>query len=279
MAKAQSLPEKESFLLVLFRYGDPAVGYTQVRYTDLDQAFSGFASTPAMGVQIPENAGHFDKKEARIILPLDAFTDRLSSGVPHSPVFVQIEEVTQGLGAGDQNSQRVLFNGRVLRARRNYHGRSNVVGVFALPLKSRLDISMGLPCNHHCVWTLFGAGCGLAVSSFRLLAEVDAADGKEVTVSDASVTAQTGTYWRRGYLRKDGLSIMIRDWSDATPTKFEMARRVPDDWILAGASSIEFVPGCDKTIETCRARFSNEEHFMGLGYGIPPYNPIIENPS
>lgn len=279
MVAGEARPEKESWLLVLFRYGDPVAGYTQQRYTDLDQDFSGFTSTPGMEVLIPENSGHFDEKEARFIMPKDAFLDRATNGQPHSPIFVQVEEVTQGLFAGDQNTQRTMFNGRVTRGRANYQGRSNTVALFALPAKSRLELPMGLPCNHHCAWTLFGRGCGLVKSSFQIPGQIDAADGQEITVTTAGIaTGQTGTYWRRGYARKDGLAIMIRDWSDTDPTKFQMARRVPDDWILAGASSVLFVPGCDKTIETCRARYNNEQHFMGMGYAIPAYNPIFESP-
>ncbi len=277
MAKAQSLPEKESFLLVLFRHGDPD-DLDEERYTDFDQDFSGYTATPGMDVEIPENTGHFDEKEARFILPTDTFLERVSNGKPHSPIFIRVEEVTQGLGTGDQNSQRTIFNGRATRARRNYQGRSNSVCVFALPGKSRLDIPMGLPCNHHCAWNVFSLGCGLTRASFVIDGEIDSADGQVVTVTTATVTNKTDTYWRRGYLRKDGLSIMVRDWNDSVPTQFQMARRVPDDWI-GGSGDIEFVPGCDKLISTCRDRYSNEEHFMGLGYAIPPYNPIIESPS
>lgn len=275
MAKAQSLPEKEGFLLVLFRYGDPT-SPTQVRYTDLDQSFSGYAATPSMEVELPENTGHFDEKEVRIVLPLDTFTDRISSGVPHSPTFVRIEEVTQGLNPGDQNSQRTVFNGRIMRARRNYQGRSGSVGLFALSIKSRMDIPLGLPCNHHCAWNLFSLGCGLAKSSFITSGVITDIDGQVVTTAATQVVNKTGTYWRRGYIEKNGLRIMIRDWSDSDPTKLYLSRRAPDEWL---GDTLTFVPGCDKTIEVCRARWNNEQRFMGIGYAIPPYNPIFESPS
>lgn len=279
MPTANSRPEKESFLLVLFRHGDPDDGYIQERYTDYDQDFSGFSSVPGMEVELPENNGHFSEAELRIILPADTFGVRATSGVPHSPIFVQVVEVTQGLFTGDQNSQRTVFNGRVVRGRANYQGRNNVVALFSTPRKSRLDISMSFPCNHHCAWTLFGNGCGLLKSSFVEVGVIDSADGQQITVTETAVTNKTGTYWRRGYVRRGGLSIMIRDWSDADPTKMQLARRVPDDWILTPPSGIEFVPGCDKLVETCRSRYANEENFMGIGYSIPAYNPIISSPS
>lgn len=281
MANAQSSPEKESFLLVLFRYGEVS-SPSQARFTDLDLDFSGFDSTPAMKVEVPDNVGNFPEKECRVILPLGevgSFAERISSGVPHAATWVQIEEVTQGLLPGDQGSQRIIFNGRVMRAKRNFQGRSNVVALLALPIKSRLNIPIGVPCNHHCAWNLFSRGCGLSRDSFSETGEIDSSDGQEVVVTTAAVTGESGTYWRRGYMTKDGLTIPIRDWSDTDPTVFQMARKVPDDWLLAGSASITFTPGCDKLIETCRSRYNNEEHFYGLGYGIPPYHPIIESPA
>jgi uncharacterized protein len=277
MVKAQARPEKEGFILVAFNHGTDA--NTQELYTDWQQDVLGHKSTPKMALDIPDNTATFDKRELRVLLPLDDFTDRASSGVPHSPIFLSVTEVTQGLFPGDQNTQRVLFRGRVMRTIRNFQGRNNLVAFFALTAKSRLDVPMGLPCNHHCVWNVFGRGCGLDVNDFDENGQIDSVDGQEVTVTTAAVTSKTGTYWRRGYMERGGLRIPIRDWSDADPTKFQMARRVPDDWISAGAISIHFVPGCDKTIETCRARYDNEEKFGGAGYAIPPYQPNFESPS
>lgn len=277
MVKASARPEKEGYLLVTFRHGDAAIELA--KYTDWQQDISGHASTPTMALDIPANTGTFDRRELRVLLPLDTFTDRASGGVPHSPIFLEVAEVTQGLFTGDQSTQRILFKGRVMRIIRNFQGKNNIVAFFALPAKSRLDIPMGLPCNHHCVWNLFGRGCGLNIASFDERGQIDSVDGQEVVVTTAAVTGKAGRHWRRGYMEREGLRIPIRDWSDTDPTKFQMARRVPDDWVLAGPISITFVPGCDKTIETCRAVFDNEENFGGAGYAIPPYQPNFESPS
>jgi hypothetical protein len=278
MVKAFARPEKEGFVLVTFFYGD-SLG-TQARYTDWDQPFLGHTSEPRMSLSIPENTGTFDKRELRIILPEDIFATRASSGVPHSPMYVQIEELTQGLFTGDQSSQKVLYSGRVIRTSKNYQGQNGKVGFFCLPIKSRLDVSMGLPCNHHCAWTLFKGGCGVVAAPIS--AEIVSQDGTELTVTNGPVLAKGAAdarYWKRGYMSKDGLRISIRDYDGATDTGlFYMARPVPTDW-LGGSNDIVFTPGCDKTIETCRARWNGEQYFMGLGYAIPAYNPNFETPS
>lgn len=280
MVKAEARPEKESFILVQFFYGQD-LG-SQARYTDWDQEYQGHASEPRMALSIPENEGTFDKRELRITLPVDIFTGRASSGVPHSPIFVVVEEVTQGLFTGDQNSQRTLYRGRVIRTIKNFQGQANKVAFFCLPQKSRLDVAMGLPCNHHCAWTLFKGGCGANQSTFDVQTEIVSSDGQEVTITDVLVTGPgttDPTYWKRGYLEKDGLRIGIRDYDGSVdPSKLQMARQVPTDWI-GGSNDILAVPGCDKTIETCRARYNQEDTFLGLGYAIPAYQPNIESPS
>lgn len=280
MVKSNARPEKQSYVLVKFFHG--ANGATQERYTDWQQAFLGHKATPKMELEIPDNEGTFDDRELRIVLPADAFSSRAANGLPHSPIYVQVDEFSEGLFTGDQNTQLVLFKGRVVRTIANFQGRPNTIAFFCLPIKSRLDIPMGLPCNHHCVWTLFGRGCGLNEAIFDIQTEIASVDGQEVTITDSTFTTPAASdprYWRRGYLEKDGLRISIRDYDYNTdPTKVQMARRVPDDWV-GGSNDIRAVPGCDKTVETCRARYNNEEHFGGIGYAIPAYQPNIESPS
>ena len=279
MVKALVRPEKEGFVLVTFFHGTGAA--TQERYTDSDLPFAGFTVEPRMSLQIPSNEGTFDKRELRIVLPTDPFTTRASSGVPHSPIFVIVEEVTRGLFTGDQNTQKTLYRGRCVRTIKNYQGRANKVAFFCLPQKARLDVQMGLPANHHCAWTLFKGGCGVVQSSFELITEITSVDGAEVTIIDGPVQAPAvgdPRYWKRGYMEKDGLRMAIRDYDGDTDDEvFFMARPVPSDWV-GGSNDILIVPGCDKTIEVCRSRYSAEEFFEGLGFAIPAYQPNIENP-
>lgn len=168
-----------------------------------------------------------------------------------------------------------------MRTIANYQGRNNKVAFFALPQKSRLDVKMGLPANHHCAWTLFKGGCGVIESSFDQITDIDSVDGNEVTIIDAAVQAPAvgdPRFWKRGYMEKDGLRIAIRDYDGAVDdTVFFMARPVPTDWI-AGSNDIRIVPGCDKTVEICRSRYAAEEFFMGLGFAIPAYQPNFEDP-
>lgn len=290
MATASGSPQKEGYVLVQFTHGDPS-DYQFERYTNFSRDVESYASTPALEVKVPVNTGAFEKKELEIYLPMDAFTEEVGTGLPHSPIFVSIEEVTVGFTPGEEGARNILFTGRVTRTVANFQGRNDTLAFFALPIKSRLDVPMGLQCNHHCANRLFSAGCGLSQALHDLTGQIATMDGKEITISaNASITNPTAPggdnsrFWERGYLRKDGLRIGIHLWTIADPTVFVLRRRPPSNWLLAGNNSIQFIPGCHKTIEDCRGVWDNEEGqggsggFAGYGFAMLPYNPIIESP-
>lgn len=284
MSRAVIRAEKESYSLVQFYHGEDAA--TIERYTDFERDVLGHTSTPLMQLEIPDNIGTFQEKECRIVLPLDDFTDRLSDGLPHSPVFVRIEQQIRGLVAGDEGTNLIPFRGRVERVTRNYQRRANLVAIQALLSKSRLEVPLGLQMNHHDEARIFGPMSGLVQATHDQTGEIASVDGTEVTISlprtlITAPTAPGGTnarFWERGWLEKDGLRIGIHIWTIADPSVFVLRQRPPADWILAGATSILFVPGSHGTIEDARDVWDDEEHFLGYGYSSPSYNTLISNP-
>lgn len=199
MTHAYAQPEKESFCLVTFQYGDPDLP-TFVRYTDWTEDYvGGFAGTPAMKVTIPENSGTFEERPLKIQLPMDAFTTIASNLLPHSPIFVTVQEISRALSGGPEALSLIAFRGRVTKTIRNADGKSNSVLFNALPIKSRLEQPLGLSCNHHCPWTLYDRGCQLNILSFQVGATLTAIDGKRVTTASASITTgHPDKYWHRG---------------------------------------------------------------------------------
>ena len=283
MTDAITRPEKESYLLVTFFHGEDAA--EQEFYTDLERDFSNFVSTPLMDVEIPDNTGTFSDQRTRIVLPLDDFTDRLSDGLPHSPVFVRVEQQIRGLTAGEAGTNLILCRGQVEETVRNYQRRPNMVAIEVLLAKSRLDVAMGLQMNHHDEARLFGPMSGVVQATHEQTGQIAAIDGKEITITTPRVnitnpTAPGGTndrFWERGWLEKDGARIGIHIWSIADPAVFVLRERPPNDWLLAGTSSILFVPGTHGTVEDARDVWDDEEHFNGWGYATPDYNVILEN--
>lgn len=285
MTRSITRSARESNLFVSFHYGTD-LG-TVRRYTDEGRDTIGFSSTPLMRVTLPANGGEFGEREARIELPLDDFTSRISDGLPHSPTYVVIEERTRGLIAGDEATVLTMFRGQVERAIRNYQGRSNIVALQALAAKSRLDVPMGIQCNIYDEVRLFGPMSGLVQGDHDQTGEIDSVDGKEVTIvtPNSNLTAPIapgGTndrFWERGWLEREGLRIGILIWDRTVdPAVFALRQRPPADWVQAGGASILFVPGTHCTIEDSRDVWDDEEHFLGLAYAALHYNPLYENP-
>lgn len=283
MARALDLSEKESFQLVTFQYGDPASPLF-ARYTDWAQdAQAGFAftSVPAMEVDLPELNGTFERAELEITMPLDTFTDRASKILPHSPIFVKVEDVTRGTIIGSSASELTFFRGRVVDTVRNKDGKPGIMSFKCLSRKSRMNVPLGLQCNSHCIFTLFGRGCQLVQMTFDESVLISAATGKMATINTPAFTAPSSPggnvarFWERGYLQLLGLRLSIRDWQIATPSTVFLRRTVPPEWV---GQTVLAVPGCHKTIEDCRTVWNNEPNFGGYGYGMQDYNPLFEDP-
>jgi hypothetical protein len=273
MSTADTLPEKESFVLVRFQYG--ASREIQEFYTNLDASYGNFESVPTMEFTLPPNEGGISERTAKLYLPADTFTERLSNGIVTSPTFMYVQEISRPAQPSAGVTKRVLYSGRVTKATRNYQGRQGLVAIFSKPLKSRLDIPMGLPCNHQCHLTFAEGSCTAnpLVSSLT----ISGIDGTLVTGTvSPDRSGSDATYYHRGKLvGTDGVRLTIRKWDLVDPTKFYLSSAPPQSWL---GTSVIINGGCDKTIETCRDRWANEAQFSGYGYSIPPYNPVLENP-
>lgn len=266
-------PEKDQQIFVEFRYGDPA-SPTYVRYTDgsMDATFQGVPFTSKIEMSI-ENliaiGGLLDDKDVEISLPMgaaDSFEDKVSSGRERGRVYVTIWEQLYGSDLSPIQTL-TLFRGRVVQATRNPTGRADWIKIAARGAKRMTDIPLGIPAVHQCVWTFGGRGCAKTFTSENgTLATIT---GRTVTITGLS--AHVDRYWNRGFITRAGRDIMIRDWLSGTT--FELTEEPPADW---AAQTVKVTPGCDKTIETCRAIWSNEANFGGIGYGIPEYHPSFE---
>lgn len=259
---------KRRMSLVRFSYGDPLRFQAYTDWTT-DAASGGltYLSTPKMEVKPIKDSGVLDEKPCTIILPLDGFTDDLSSGEPHSPVYVQVNERVDG-DADSQSTTR--FIGRVDLVTRNYQKKTGLVGVDCKTWKSYMEGSGGLTAEHQCIWTLYDpTTCGASKQGKVASGVVDFVDGPTMVITGLPV--QPGFFWHRGWVEVDGLRLMIRYWQSGDT--FLMARRPPSRWVGA---QCEVTAGCDKLIQTCRTTHNRESRFIGLGFAMTPYNPVFE---
>jgi hypothetical protein len=287
MARAIDDSKKESYVLVQFTVDGTPYRFTNWG-TSIDPSGENWISTPTIDVKWPKNAGTLEARGALILVPSDANATMstlvellLADGTPTSVVDVEIREVIKPIVIGDQATELIPFKGRVLRAVRNSNGRAKQVRFEVQSVKARLDIPLGLPCNHHCVWQFMGKGCsvqggvsqrGPQQSANEQNQSVTLIDGKEITISSPTVPGLKT--FRFGYVSRLGIRVGIQDWDPLLPTKVILRQHPPAEWL---GNAVLLVFGCDKTLTACQDEHANEPNFGGIGYAIPAYNPMFED--
>lgn len=264
-------PNKRGKTLVEFQYGDMLFPSFK-RYTDWtsDVPFDGdlYISSPTMAVTLAPETGGLKESPFEMTIKLDGFTDEISDGRPHSPVIITVVQLTELDGAIETQT---MFFGRMSRTVRNTKGVRGLILIQAENIKSLLDIPLGMMATHQCQWITGRRGCKIDINLFTSNGSIAIIDGAKVTITGVSPKADR--FWHRGYLQYDGLQILVREWVNGT--EFQLVKKPPSTWLN---KLVKLFPGDDRTIEVCRSRFNNEEHWNGPGYAMPAYNPNIESP-
>jgi hypothetical protein len=278
MSRALDQAQKKGYALVRFTYGDPA-DPTKAAYTNWTEDVNGspvFASTSAMEIEIPANNGTLEEAELTVRLPLDSFTEAVTSGLPHSPIFVEVWDKTVPTDLADSTTTLKPFTGRVMAAVRYPDGKNNVVELTAHSYKLLLDVPLGIPATHQCQNTFTKGACQVTPDDQLSGLTISLIEGKKITVAGLrTVPAFADRNFHRGYIWRDGCWIAVREWRDTDYNVFYLVKQPPANW---SGAAIKAYAGCDKTIESCRTRpvTSGEQYFMGCGFAIPDYNPIVE---
>lgn len=308
-----SAPQKEQITLVTFSYDDSSIDltYTETlsykRFTDSGKVYTSGADTwspvPSMSVRLPAATGQLDQNMAVIELPLvpvagDVFVQRASSGEPFPPTKVVIQQVATAKGTITTSLTVTLFEGRLVRATRSSGARVNAVKFEIAHCKAFLNVPLGIPATPICAWTLGGAGCGANTQAvgghwagaggpfqahvIRELISIDGTHGG-LDTGLTNFNVNGGKLYHRGFARRGGLRIGIRDWDYGAggtgpsddPAQVYFVRQPPSWWLN---QDLVFEPGCDGSQETCSQRYNNHANFGGLGIAIPNYQPNFEVP-
>jgi len=246
--------------------------WTYDEYTDWTTDLSGtstdgFKTTPTMEVKSMPNNGLIEDQEMRILLPEDTFTLRVAGSEPITRIKMDIWERFQDPEGASDATDLHIFSGYVVSTTLHPLGKRGVVRIAAKSPKNLLDVKLGMMATPECLWTLGEGKCG-AVAAPMSGFNVGSVAGKLLIVN--SIGVYSDYYFHRGYILRNELRIGIREWRSSAPTEFHMTDVPPQDWVGAG---VFVMPGCDKTLATCRSRWSSESTFMGFGYGIPAYQP------
>lgn len=225
-----------------------------------------FTAAPTMDIDLGElqPTAAPDGEEVKVVLPaLAPFADL--DLIPAARVNVRVEEVE----ATDPTSRRTLFFGPLARVERNHQGRAGIYQLVVVGLKALLQCTLGMQCNSTCNWLFGDVNCGINRESFKVTGVLTQTGPYKVTVT--GLTPSPAAKWRRGHVRKDNLWIPIRG---ITGSELLLDFAPPAAW---AGQTVDVLPGCDKTVETCRDVWANEIRHGALGRGMPDRNPQIES--
>ena len=261
---------------------EPVGGGTPQYFTDwntdvLHTDGNTYVSMPDMEIEVPKNDGLFSGEEAIVTLELDddttSFTYRFSSPEPWPEVDVFIVHVVDDVEGGLPRTVSTLFMGQCNVVRRNPDGQSGVIEVRAVTLKELMNRArMGLQATHHCGNRFGDERCQIDLGANTVSVTITNIDVGEVTVTGVP-GGKDDRHYQKGKLTYQGLTIRVLDWRSADPTKLIMTEQPPLSWL---GQVVSLTAGCDKTIETCRSRWNNENQSNPLGFSMPPYNPLTE---
>ena len=270
--------EKLSYQLVHFSWND---GAETASYTDwtstIEREGITYSPRPTMEVKIPKNTGDLGDDALTVDLSLEAgFLTDMTNGLPHATVSATVTEITRPTTASPATNSYVTFQGTVVLATRNINGRRGNVRLTAKTPKALMSAAIGQPANVQCGNALGDGRCAVNMSNGfnSFFGTLTVIDGRIVTITNLAFLNPSLKYFHRGYVTFGGLRIMIRDWSSSDPETFVLVRQPPASWLL---QSVFVSSGCDKSVETCRERYNNEEKFNGPGFAIPGYLPIFES--
>lgn len=281
VTEAADLSSKSTFQLVEFVFTGGAFRATDL---DSDYEFDGFnySSIPDMEVKLPANTGTLENTaECLIALPSSAgFVADYTSGIPHQPATVKIIEILVPEEGAAPSNINTLFKGLVVVGRRNPGGRPGRAVLAALPLKARLDVALGEPCNHQCTNRLGNAACtvDLTILDRTKVITVLTILGTKITCNPAQIpTGLVDRLYHRGFVHRNGLYIGVQEWRNevfGTRSEFFLCRQPPASWLN---QTVTLVAGCAKDPDSCNLRFANLANYNGRGFAIPPYHPNYED--
>jgi uncharacterized phage protein (TIGR02218 family) len=256
-AQQESTPELYEFLL--------AGEYE--RFTSFAQAvtFLGHEFTPR---SIRRSGWNYDTEFGAVSLsitaPITETFRRYIVNMPVEPVKVTIYRAL----SSDMASFVTIFNGyiRTVSIRDNMaqaecESRSKV-------LRAKIPrIVYQAYCNHN----VFDAGCTLNDETWRVAATISNVSGS--TIVSASFAGYPAQWFRGGFVQLDLDYRLITDHTADT-----LSLQLPFDDRMAVGTAVYAYPGCDGNPATCRDKFDNLEHYLGMAY-IPSSNPVVWGPA
>lgn len=269
---ALSSPSKDSYVLAEIWFGDLS-NPTFVRFTNWSQdvVHDGkvFTSLPEMSVELPRWVITVDAEECKVTIPSTAsqILMDMTRYKAFPRIYMRVIEVV--IKDGTKYPQ-TLFLGRGVSLKRNAGGFRNALQIRGASAKGFLGGRCGIRAEAQCQWTFGSKACGVSVPTRTL--RIDSINFVESSVTGTWIDPANPTEkYEHGWIEKDGIRIKIREQSSMT---FFLVVPPPVAW---DGENVLAYSGCTKDLTSCQF-WSNEANFMGIGYDIPAYNPMLEDP-
>jgi uncharacterized phage protein (TIGR02218 family) len=136
-------------------------------------------------------------------------------------------------------------------------------------------MSQGIPRLRYqrlCPLSLYGNQCGVAKTSFDQSVTLSAIGSDLVTLTGTNFGLHADGYFNFGWLEWSGYRRMI---TSHVGTLVVLRHYIPD---LTDTDTVVAYAGCDKTMSSCRDKFSNLNGYLDSYFGFPylPYdNPAL----
>ncbi len=125
-----------------------------------------------------------------------------------------------------------------------------------------------------CPHVLYSAQCGVVGGSYKVSRQVLSVSGLDVTLADMGAFASG--YFAGGYIEWQPSTGIIERRSIRNHAGAVLSVNFQAFGLVAGVT-IDVYPGCDHTLATCAAKFSNSLNYGGMPY-IPTKNPFDGTP-
>lgn len=205
------------------------------------------------------------KNALDISVPLGSPFAVLFKGVPQDAV-VTVTVFRSHYGASDSV---VYWKGRVASHKlKSQELTVTCESIFTSLRRSGVRARFTKNCRH----SVYSSGCGLDKDDWAVPGEIAGVDGLTVTVPEAD--AYTGGWFRGGVLElPDGSHAFISTHSGEYLTLLRQSRYIADNFVSGTPIPVTLYPGCDRTLETCKAKFDNILNNGGFRW-IPTKNPM-----
>lgn len=184
---------------------------------------------------------------------------------------------------------KILYRGILDKIRINVGNKKGFLLLEAKGFKDQLSVPASLHATNECRWLFGDANCKYDIDFAPVEGTTNnpgsgaingivnrlliAQENRVLQVDNVPTNPALPIAYENGRVSRDGLQITILRWHVDKPSRLEMIRDVPESWI---GQQIALIPGCNNRYKTCMM-WDNEQHFMGPGIGIPPYNPALQS--